>query len=161
MPAKSAKIAKSADALQHVDVSVVLLEQDGRFLVVWNDKWGSFGLPMTKRRTMVDPDLPDTEQEETWVDAAIRAAAECLGRTLTQEPRDILSIPQFERSQRDARWKRYSYHVFLLKLEGQDLLAGGKVTQWLTMEELGNLRRRPISETVRQIVAELKFRKLP
>ena len=55
-----------------VEVAVTVFCQPGLVLTVYNDKWGSFTLPMTKRRRWEDPSLRGGVKTEAWRDAAIR-----------------------------------------------------------------------------------------
>ena len=63
-------------------LAAVAITRGPEYLTVFNGKWGVFTLPMTKRRTWSDPRVPASDHEEEPLDAAIRAAAEALGRPL-------------------------------------------------------------------------------
>ena len=63
-----------------VEVGVALVRCEDRILLTYNQKWGAFSLPMTKRRTWTaERDL----LVEGWEDCAARAGAEALGKTCT------------------------------------------------------------------------------
>ncbi len=142
--------------LQPVDVAVALIKHRGCVLAVYNPKWGSFTLPMTKRRQEhEDPAVHRPKPEEGWTDAAIRAASEWLGRTMTAEPEFLCDIPKFDQTDHDGVWRRYSMKVFVLALEAEPDLAHGANTEWLTLEDLADEKRRPISPTARRVASEL------
>jgi len=75
---KSAEMDKKVNALLPVvETAAVLIVRDGAILVVLNDRWGAFTLPMTKRRSWAAPNVKDTgERVEEWEDAAVRVAAD-------------------------------------------------------------------------------------
>src|SRR3990170_4145042 len=96
---------------EEVDVAAVLIEQGERILAVYNPQWMTFTLPMTKRRRWTDPKIPPAHREEEWVDAAARAAAEHLGKTITRL-KFRKDIAKFQQSDREGTWKRYHIQVF-------------------------------------------------
>ena len=148
-----------AASVPMVDVAVVLIRRDDRILTVFNEKWGAFVLPMTKRRRWQDPKLPKGHREEDWEDAAIRAGAECTGRTHTVDPAMVLDVPEMGQSDRDGKWKRYHFQVFTLDV-GEEPPAGLGIINWLTADEITDRSRRPISESTRHLIAELRLGKL-
>ncbi len=70
-----------------VDVAACVISCQGKILIGFNSKWGAFTLPTTKRRSWEDANAAKgSVREEDWDDAAVRAAAEWLGQTLTVTP---------------------------------------------------------------------------
>ena len=59
--------------LQVQDVAVAMIKNGEHILAVYNDKWSSFTLPMTKLRQWEDPNTTAGKRIEAWHDAAIRA----------------------------------------------------------------------------------------
>jgi len=141
-----------------MDVAVALIMKGDRILVVYNEKWGAFTLPMSKRRTWTDPSSKEGgERVEDWEDAAIRAATEWTGCTSKNAPEFLLDLAEFQQSDRDAKWKRYHLEVFKVAV-GDDLeIPSGRVTEWLEADDIVDEERNPISPTARHIVAELKL----
>jgi hypothetical protein len=136
-----------------LDVAVTLITWGERVLAVYNSRWGSFTLPMTKRRDWHDPNVAQSHHGEDWLDAAARAGAEWLGRTC--EPKPVLDeLGEYQQSDRDGTWKRYHFRVFRVSVEGVPDLVPGAIAEWLTPAEL--LGRRPVSPTARHVIAKLR-----
>jgi hypothetical protein len=155
---KSDKLSKEISALWPLlDVAVALITCGDRILAVYNDRWGAFTLPMTKRRVWEDPKAgKDSARTEEWEDAALRAAVEWMGRTTTQKPEFVLDFAEFQQSDRDEKWKRYHVQAYQIEL-GKDVTPPpSRITEWLTAEEFLDEKRRPISPTARHVVSELK-----
>src|SRR5260370_21720569 len=107
-----------------VDVAVTVITQGPRILATYNTHWGSFTLPMSKRRAWHDPNVPRSDHVEDWLDTAARAGAEYLGRTCT--PVFLFDDQgEFQQSDRDGQWKRYHFHVFRVASPGESPLAAG------------------------------------
>ena len=141
----------------HVEVAVALVRSGDEILTVYNPKWEAFTLPMTKRRRWKDPDESvANEHEEDWADAAARAAVECVGRTVSIPAEPLHVITDLEHSGRTREWKHYRVHVFEVRLNKPAELVQGLVVQWLTVEELLDECRRPISPTAREVVRQLR-----
>ena len=158
---RSDKLSKDVAGLWPlVDLVTTLICKDKRIMTVYNDKWGAFTLPMSKRRQWKDAKLKDEgERLEEWDDAAVRVAAEWLGCTLTTMPDKLTELSEFQQSDRDEKWKRYRVHVYLLNVAATEP-APGRIVEWLTPEELLDEHRRPISPTARFIIAELRYKGL-
>jgi hypothetical protein len=141
-----------------VDVAAVLVTNGNRILAVYNEKWGSFTLPMAKRRTWEGrPADKAGAHTEEWEDAAVRAAAEYLGRTLTSRPRPLVTLAEFQQSDRDGQWKRYHLRAFKLAVDPDTRPSPAVVAEWLTADDFTDEKRQPISPTARHIIAELKL----
>jgi hypothetical protein len=146
-------IMAKASEFPTVEVAVALIAKGEQILAVYNPRWGSFTLPMTKRREWQDPEVPHARRHEDWVDAAARAGAEWLGRTC--EPEFVLDDPGgYQQSDRDGAWRRYHFQVFRVEVEGEPRLVEGAIAEWLTPVQI--LSRRPISPTARYVIAKLK-----
>ena len=156
---KSAEMDKKVNALLPVvETAAVLIVRDGAILVVFNERWGAFTLPMTKRRSWAAPNVKDTgERVEEWEDAATRVAAEYLGATLTQIPTFMAELAEFQQSDRDAEWKRYHLRAYRLDVDSDTVARGRAVSEWLTADELLEENRRPLSPTTRYIINELRL----
>lgn len=149
--------AKDQFPIENLDVAVTVIERGGLLLAVYNEKWSSFTLPMTKRRQWKDPEVPGVVTDEEWIDAAARAAAEWLGRTSTTDPKHLSdTVPEFHQSDRDGRWKHYRFQVFQVSLEEGREPRSGAVAEWLTPEQFLDEERRPISPTARYLIGKLK-----
>ncbi len=75
---------------------------------------------------------------------------------MTTEPEFLCKIPNFDQTDHDGAWRRYSMRVFVLAFEDQPDLAHGATTEWLTVEDLADEKRRPISPTARRVARQLK-----
>jgi hypothetical protein len=140
-----------------IEVAVAVITQGPKILAVYNPLWSSFTLPMTKRRTWEDPNVPpENKEEEDWLEAAARAAGEWLGQTFTIAPQKLIEIPEWRQSDRDGVWKRYSFQVFQIPLESNQGPRPGAVCQWLTVNEWLDPQRRPISPTARYLTQQLQ-----
>jgi len=132
-----------------VEASVVVIADDtGRVLLDFNDRWGGFTLPVSKRRP-VSPRLPGGPTErETPLAAAVRAAAEVIGRPI--DPAGLMEsdavVPPWHQSGRDGKWKRYDYTVFAFRFSGDPRPVPGHMAVRLTRSEIDTLA--PISPTV-------------
>jgi hypothetical protein len=116
---------------------------------------------MSKRREWKDPEARQgSTRMEEWDDAAVRAAAEWLGRTVDEKPHLLLDMAEFQQSDRDATWKRYHFQVFELAVDKQREPPPSRVVEWLTPAQIMDERRRPISPTARHVIAELTSRSL-
>ncbi len=142
-----------------VDVVASVMLAEGRLLTVYNQKWGAFTLPTTKRRVWKDDNAVEgAAREEGWDHAATRAAAEALGCTLTVEPGELGELPEFQQSDRDGAWKRYRLQAFLFKHDSIPDVHPVRVHEWLTPDQILDEARRPISPTARHVVSELQLR---
>jgi hypothetical protein len=141
-----------------VDVVATLVMKADRILAVYNDKWGSFTVPMTKRRSWEDASAEKgVERVEEWEDAAIRAAAEWMGRTTTKRPEFLSEVGEFQQSDRDGKWKRYHLRAFRLQVDDSVNPPSAKIAEWLRAEDFVDEKRNPISPTARHIIAELQL----
>lgn len=139
--------------MDHIDVSVVLVTRGPRLLTVFNPSWGSFTLPMTKRRVWSDPSLPPANREESWKAAAARAVAEALGHSISLASLEqVAEIPEYRQGDRDGVWKRYHFQIFRLALREEAEAKSGVTAEWLTVDELLDPDRAPISATARDLV---------
>ncbi len=139
-----------------VDVAVTVIRRGGKVLLCLNPKWAAFTLPMTKRRSWQDPNIPKAHREEKWIDAAARAACECLGRSFTVEPILCAELLEFLQSDRNGIWKRYGFQVFEIPWPEGEEVRSSVAVEWLTPQEILDESRRPISETARHIIARLQ-----
>jgi len=134
-----------------LDVAVCLIRSPHHVLAAYNLQWETFTLPMTKRRRWQDPDVPIRFREEEWVDAAARAAAEWLGRTLRPSPLFLLDVAEYQQSDRAGLWQRYHFQVFSVTLEAEPAVVPGKIVEWLRPDDFLDDERRPISSTARDL----------
>lgn len=145
-----------------IEVGVAIIRHQGKVLLVYNPRWGAFTLPMSKRHERADPRLPDGRHVESYQSAAARAAAEVLGRTVPAFPSEpAFVLPKFDQSDSDGQWKRYCFQAFELELPADfdpqrpGSLAPGAVVEFLTDVEVGDMSRMPISDTARDLIAQL------
>lgn len=139
--------------MEKLDVAAVLITQGSKVLLVYNEKWGSFTLPMTKRRVWDDPKIPVAHREESWNTAAARAAAEALGKTVTGLE-FLVDIPKYSQGDREGTWKRYHFQLFKLAVPKSAQLKPGTIGEWLTVEEIVDNGRGPISPTAIELVPQ-------
>jgi ADP-ribose pyrophosphatase YjhB (NUDIX family) len=159
---KDSNMSKAASRLMKlIDLAAVMVRQGDEIMLVYNEKWGAFTLPMTKLREWKDPEAKEgSDRMEDWDDAAVRAAVEWLGHTTTARPRLLLDMAEFRQSDRDAVWKRYHMQVFELTADADLEIPAGRIVEWLTPDEITDTRRRPISPTTRHVIAELRSKAL-
>jgi hypothetical protein len=137
-----------------MDVAVALIKKDGNVLMVFDEQWGAFTLPMTKRRVWKDSAGAAVGVEE-WADAAGRAAVEVLGRSCLIEPVDFPDNILRTRSWRDGRVKDYHYRLFQAIVDDPTPLP--KVTtEWLKPAQVTEPRRHPVSETAFVLIEMLR-----
>jgi len=145
----------SEDKLTLVEVAAVVIVRDRKILAVFNENWGAFTLPMTKRRMWKDAGA--RIENEDWAHAASRAAGEWLAKTFTSPPVFCVDAPEYEQSDRDGVLKRYWFKVFRFCLdedEDQELVHGAHA-EWLTADQFLEKDRRPISPTAVALLQEL------
>jgi hypothetical protein len=140
----------------HIDAAVALIKQGSKYLAVYNPGWEAFTLPITKRRVWQVPQDPPTILEEDWADAAARAAAEWLGRTVRLQAAPFHEIVDLEYSGRTGEWKHYHLQIFEVPVQSDVKTANGTATEWLTVDEFLDEDRRPISPTAREVMRQLK-----
>ena len=141
------------DELEMVEVAAVVIVRDRKILAVYNDKWGSFTLPMTKRRMWKEMGV--RMENEEWDHAATRAAAEWLAKTFLGAPAFCIDAPEWEQGDRDGRVKRYSFKVYELILDEDQELIHGAHAEWLTPKEFFQKDRQPVSPTAKTLLKEL------
>ena len=146
-----------------IDVAAALVvRKDGRILTVFNEQWGGFTLPMTKRRIRSDEKTLWTH-EESWEDAAARAAVEVLGAPCFVSPVKIPIKPTPMISRRDGRVKRYNYRVFRVTFDssGPSPIPGRDcVLAWLTPGQITappGKGLRPISSSAYLLVYRIRI----
>jgi hypothetical protein len=133
-----------------VEVAVVLIsrkrQKEKEYLIVWNPKWEGFSFPMTKRRNWKGADGEPVA--ENWLDAAGRAAFECLGRTSTPRPA-LENHVEVEHSGRDGAFRVYHYHVLEVEFAANQAVTAQAAYEWHTADEIKNLH--PVTSTARHI----------
>jgi hypothetical protein len=142
-----------AEQIKSVQLSAVLItDAEGRFLLDFNENWGSFAFPMSKQHELPATVPGGTVTVETSLGAALRAAAEILGRPLPPASLKPLPVemPPYNQSGRDGKWRRYSFHLFGLTIKFAPGPVSGHSAVWLTRAELETAE--PISPTVRKIL---------
>ena len=129
----------------HVDVSVALVtDEHQRVLVTFNDNWGTFTLPMTRRRRGRHQNEPSTR-------AAIRAAAEALGVPVQLANQNSQRRAAFLQSGRQLVDKVYNYQVFHVEPH-PDFAGSLQIRQphlWLSPHLILSGAYDPISESAR------------
>ena len=140
---------------ESTEVAVVLITRDEKILAVYNHKWRSFTLPMTKRLKWEDPDRASVVREEDWEDAAARAAAEWLQRILIGELEHLLDVEDYLQGDEDGRWQRYHFKVYRVVVGDSEKLPEGAIVTWLTADQFADPNYRPISTTARHIISRL------
>jgi hypothetical protein len=134
----------------HVNVSVAIVtDHNKQVLLTFNDDWGMFTLPMSRRRQGHHSREPATR-------AAIRAAAEAVGvpvRLVDQDQRPSRVLARLE-SGRQLRNKFYTYDVYHVEPHS-DFAGRLQIRQphlWLSPHLVLSGAYDPISESVRFIL---------
>ena len=139
-----------------VEVAVCVILRGPQILVAYNESWGSFTMPMTKRRAWQMGTNEGHLQFEPWKTAAARAAAELLGQTIRLDGlRDLWTIENYGQSDRDGQWKFYEFHCFALDLAVGIAHHYVPPAEWLSRDELLDPEREPISKTARFLAERL------
>lgn len=147
--------------LPMVEIAAVAIMDGSHIMAVFNEHWGAFTLPMSKRRSWdIVENGRSVEQLEEWSDTAIRAAAEWMRQTFSAEPEFLTEVAAFQQSDRDRIWKRYQVQVYRLCVEKGAPLPAGRTAEWLTVDEFLDPKRKPISLTARNIVEDLMIKRI-
>lgn len=139
---------------EKVEISAVVIVRDRRILAVFNPAWGSFTLPMTKRRVLQGKKVPTAPAEETWEHAAARAYAEVIGKTVSRFAKVATHTPGLTQGDRTGEVKNYQIETFRCDLPSGIEPRSDVTTEWLTLDEWLDPQRMPISPTAVHI---LKF----
>jgi hypothetical protein len=134
----------------HVEVTVALVtDQNHQVLLIFNDIWGMFTLPMTKRRRSLQRNEPLTR-------AALRAASEAIGVPVCiveedQGPKRLMGKLESGRQLQD---KVYTYKVFQTEPhpEFATRLQIRQPHVWLSPHLILSGAYEPISESARFIL---------
>lgn len=155
------------DELPTVFVAVSVITWGELILAVYNPKWGSFTLPMTKHRRLVDRKAR-VMRDEHWPTTAARAAAEWTGAlfssaTASSAPglslvslKHLLTTVRVIQGDRDGKVKAYNFRVYGLDFVTEPQLVPGSVTTWLTADRFLDENLCPISDTARLITGWLR-----
>jgi len=135
--------------------AVVICLKDGRVLLDYNDRWGAFTLPMSKRHSLppaVEHGQPTTESAEM---AGMRAASEVLGHPLLKGSlREMpLELEPYHQSGSDGQWKRYTFTVFTTTTEELPKPLPGHTAIWIDPKAIEQVD--PISPTARLILKNM------
>ena len=143
-----------------VKLAMVAISQGETYLNVYYKKWGGFAPPMSKLRTWDDRIELGEDDEESPEDAAIRVAAEALGRPLRQgekpERHPKGTLLTFNVGSRDKRGKNYNIEFFTLAIGPDETPKplDGLPMAWLTLDEME--KRKPMTSTAQRIALRLK-----
>jgi hypothetical protein len=135
------------------DVAVsVLTDKEGRVCLPWNDGWGAFALPMTKRRR--GEGILEPERQ-----AALRAAAEAMGVPCKIGDRLTMLLEQLV-SERDHRTKRYTYRVYRAQTHPPDANRARihPPAIWLTPNDAFSGDCGPITQSSLDILSHVVYR---
>ena len=134
-------------------VTVISIEDTNKILTIFNPRWGSFTLPMTKRKKWIDPEVPAGNRHEDLVLSATRAAAEALGKTLpaNSPPQLLLKEIDYRQSDSEGVWKVYLLNIFGLRVPSGAVLTPDTTVEWLSPHDFA--AREPISPTARYVIA--------
>jgi 8-oxo-dGTP pyrophosphatase MutT (NUDIX family) len=134
------------DAQVQVAVALVTNRND-HVLLIFNDRWGTFNLPMTKRRR-------GRLANEPMSRAAVRAAAEALGVPVRRVEEEHSQLAARLQSGRQLSVKSYAYDVYHLEPH-PDFAARVQIRQphlWLSPHLILSGAYEPISESTRTIL---------
>ena len=138
-----------------IEVAVTAIAAGKKILMVRNDQWRSFTLPMTKVQRKPLGLADNVTQIERWSDAAMRNVGECLGRTLDREPKLLMDVGDLRQSDRTGEVHHYHFQVYLVEVDFERT-APAVVAEWLTPGQVLDEHRRPISPTARELTKLLE-----
>jgi len=138
-----------------IEVAVTVIVAGEKILTVRNDKWGAFTLPMTKLQRKPLGMVENATQIERWSDAAMRNVGECLGRTSGREPKLLMDVGELRQSDRTGQVNHYHFQVYLVEVDSEQT-APGLASEWLTINQIIDAERRPISPTARELAKLLE-----
>ncbi len=133
-----------------VEVAVSLVTNPSRrVLLTFNERWGAFTLPMTRRRR-------GREGNEPLTRAAFRAAAEALGVPVRLVQDDYRRVPIRLQSGRQIADKHYQYIVYHVEPhpDFEDRLQIRQPHLWLSPHMVLAGVYEPISESARRTLEE-------
>jgi hypothetical protein len=133
-----------------LDVVVALImNAERQCLWIWNEAWGAFALPMTKRRS-------GTGLDELPARAAARAGAEALGVPV-RVGAHWAAIPEPKVSERDLALRTYAYEVFRVDPHPKfaDALLVRSPHVWLTTDEAFSGDFQPLSGASLEVLARV------
>jgi hypothetical protein len=140
---------------RQVLAAVALVTCESKLLVIFNEKWGRFTLPITKLKdTFVNDDGYMDAAQNVWSESSVAAAEEHLGAGQAPDGEYIMILDDFMSSGRDSATKRYTlgvYHFPVPTLELPD--ATGR--QWLTVNEIMTDTAPLMSQTALRVVNQL------
>jgi hypothetical protein len=143
-----------------VYVRAVAITRGNSILTSFNEKWGGFTLPMSKKRLKFHPTKANETTEETSQETAIRATVEALGRPLgpheLPERHVVHTLDPFNQSGRDGVWRCYHVELFQLELPPDEVPKplGGAPMAWMTLEEMEVLK--PVTSTALYIARAIE-----
>ena len=143
-----------ANGLSRIDAVATVIHREGSLLVVFNEAWGAFTLPMTKLRCWPFGLAGDHEQWELGSHAAMRNVGECLGITTVQCGGLLADVGDIRQSDRNGKIHHYQFQVYGFPTDRQQT-AAGVTAHWLTPDEILDPERSPISPTARVLVERL------
>lgn len=126
----------------------VIPDAQQRYMWTWNDKWGTFALPMTKLRR--GPDRLEGPER-----AILRAGAEALGVPVRVMPGTLrLPFPREAFSGRQRVTGSYVYHVFGVEPHPDfaERLSLRMPHLWLTASEALDKNYEPLSESSQDVL---------
>ena len=68
----------------------------------------------------------------------------------------LVKVPEYQQSDRDGTWKRFSFNVYTMSVDDATPLVAGTNVDWLTADELLDETRRPISKTARDLICQAR-----
>ncbi len=136
--------------MDEIEVAVTIIANGDKILLVWNGNWGAFTLPMTKLHRRMLGMVDNVLRVERWSDAAMRNVGECLAQTMADEPKLLLDVGELLQSDRTGSVNHYHFQVYLVHVESERI-APCLTAEWLTVDEIRDASRRPISPTAREL----------
>lgn len=132
-----------------IRIAVALLKTDKGVAIVWNNKWESFVLPMTK--------IGGGAREETAEQAAVRALAEIVQAPCQAEPdKSSHETRQLQLSNRDGEIKDYQFTVVPVQIH-PDFATASIVDRPIIFASTDKLQAeeyQPMSSSVKPIIDE-------
>jgi len=140
-----------ADPVTVAIAAALVLADEERVLLTWNDKWQAFTLPMTRLAAIPPGGTPER--------AGLRAASEVLQLPTRLIPdRSGKATRMLQLSWRDKIIKNYVFNVFPIEVhpDFQSLQLRNGSAIWMPVEQLRSGEYQPMSPTVVPVLNECR-----
>ncbi|MFT5240081.1 MAG: hypothetical protein ACI9OU_001161 [Candidatus Promineifilaceae bacterium] len=140
---------------RQVLAAVALVTCESKLLLIFNEQWGHFTLPITKLKdTFLNDDGCMDAAETVWTEAGVSAAQEYLSSGQASKGEYLMVLDDFMSSGRDSATKRYTVSVYHFAVPTLDL-PDATGPQWLTVNEIMTETAPLMSQTALRVVNQL------